>query len=91
MVPDVGFVITAENWVLLIESTRISCVEATRIRSDEGDHRNQFIEAESSEGREMTREMSRERVSLMLSLEGKMVAMFAPFGLGREWVDAIHC
>ena len=25
----------------------------------------------------------------MLNLEGKMVAMYAPSGLGRDWIDAI--
>ena len=63
-------------------------VDATRSRVEEADHKNQDIELESSGGRVITRRISRERVSRMLSLEESMVAMYAPSGLGTDWVEA---
>jgi len=75
VVPEVGFVMVAENWESVIEKTLISAADAISIRLDDADHRNQFIEAASSGGREITRVISSDHVSLMLSLEGKMVAM----------------
>jgi hypothetical protein len=42
----------------------------------------------SSGGREITRANSRERVARMLSFDGRIVAMYAPLGLGRDWLDA---
>jgi len=41
-------------------------------------------EAASSDGSDITRMVSRERVSLIESFEGKIVAMYAPLGLGRD-------
>lgn len=63
--------------------------EPTSIRFEDSDHKNHEIEATSSEGRDITRVISRDRVVRMLSLEGRTVAMFAPSGLGRDWADAI--
>jgi hypothetical protein len=63
-------------------------VDATRIRVEEADHKNQDMELESSGGRVITRRVSRVRVSRMLRLEESMVAMYAPSGLGTEWVEA---
>jgi len=37
----------------------------------------------------MTRTVARERVSLMLSFAGNIVAMYDPSGLGRDWVLAM--
>lgn len=84
--PDVGFVMLAENWGFEVEYIRRFSAEPTSIRHDDGDQRNQ--EATSSGGRVTTRVISRERVSRMLSFEGKRVAMNAPSGLGRDWEDA---
>ena len=65
------------------------CVEATRMRFDVSDHKNQCTEAATSGGRDITRATSNERVSRMLRLEGKMVAIYPPLGLGRDCDDAI--
>jgi len=89
VVPEVGFVIVAENWLVVGEKTRISYADARSILLEEADHKNQFTDAASSGGSDTTRVVSRERVSRILSLEGKMVAMNAPFGLGRDCPDAI--
>ena len=58
--------------------------DATSIRFEDSDQRNHETDAVSSVGREMTRIISRERVVRILSLEGRIVAMYAPFGLGRD-------
>lgn len=42
-----------------------------------------------SAGSAITRRSSRERVARMTSFEGKMVAMCAPSGLGRECAEAM--
>lgn len=63
-------------------------VEATRRRFEDSDHRNQCTDAATSGGRDITRAISRDRVSRMLILEGRMVAMYAPFGLGRDRLEA---
>jgi hypothetical protein len=63
-------------------------VEASRMRLDDSDHRNQCTDAATSGGREITRVTSKDRVSRMLSLEGRIVAINAPLGLGRDWVEA---
>lgn len=73
--PEVGFDMTAENWLSRMEYTRISYADANNILLEDADHRNQLIDAASSDGSDMTRAISRERVSRMLSLEGKTVAM----------------
>ena len=88
MVPDVGFVIVAEKLGFVVEYTRILSDEPTSTRLEDSDHKNQEIEAASSDGRDITRVISRDRVARMLSLEGRTVAMNAPSGLGRDWVDA---
>ena len=75
VVPEVGFVTVAEHWAFLGEYARISAAEAMSIFCDDADHRNHLTEAANSGGRDITRMISRDRVSLMLSLEGKMVAM----------------
>ena len=62
--------------------------EARSSRFDDGDQRNQAIEEDNSGGRETTRLISRERVSRMLSLDGRIVATYAPSGLGRDCEDA---
>lgn len=59
-------------------------VEATRIRFEDSDHKNHEIDVASSGGRDITRIISRERVARMLSLEGRIVAIYSPFGLGRD-------
>lgn len=81
----------AEKRVLVIEKTRISYADAIRSLVDDADHRNQFTDAASSAGRDITRVVSRERVSRMLSLEGKTVAICAPSGLGMDCADAMTC
>jgi hypothetical protein len=58
--------------------------EPRRTRAEEGDHRNQEIEAASSGGRDITRRFCRERVDRMLSCDGRIVAMNAPSGLGMD-------
>jgi hypothetical protein len=63
-------------------------VEARRMRFEDSDHRNQWTAAATSGGRDITRFTSSERVSRMLSLAGRRVAISAPFGLGRDWVEA---
>jgi hypothetical protein len=67
----------------------LSC-DPTSTRFDDADHKNQEIEATSSEGRDITRMISRERVSRMLRVEGKIIAMYAPSGLGSDCLDAGH-
>ena len=42
------------------------------------------MDAAISGGRDITRNISRERVSRILSLDGWIVAIKAPFGLGRD-------
>jgi glutamine cyclotransferase len=56
--------------------------------SDDGDQMNQIIDAEKVSGSAVARLISRERVVRIMSLEGRMVAMDAPSGLGRECSDA---
>ena len=63
-------------------------VEASRIRLDVSDHRNQCTDAATSGGREITRVISKDRVSRILSLEGRIVAINAPSGLGRDCIEA---
>ena len=63
-------------------------MDASRIRVDDSDQRNQVMEAASSEGRDTMCAISRERVVRILSFEERMVAMNAPSGLGRHCVDA---
>jgi hypothetical protein len=70
------------------EKTRISCAAASSSLLEEFDHKNQFIDAASSEGSDITRVVSSDRVSRMLSLEGKIVAIYAPSGLGRDCTEA---
>jgi hypothetical protein len=72
----------------VVVTIRISCDEPRSMRFDDSDHRNQEIEDASSGGRDMTRVISRDRVARMLSLDRRMVAMYAPSGLGRDWVEA---
>lgn len=66
------------------EKTRMLSEEAIRMRFDDSDHKNQCTDAATSGGRAMARDISRVRVSRMLSLDGSMVAIQAPFGLGRD-------
>jgi len=72
----------------VVEKTRISCDEPRSMRVDDSDHTNQDIEDASSGGSVITRVISRDRVARMLSFEGRIVAMYAPSGLGRDCVDA---
>jgi hypothetical protein len=88
VVPEVGCAMLAEKLGFVVEKTRILSEDPTSIRFDDSDHKNQEIEAASSDGRDITRVISRERVVRMLSLEGRIVAMYAPSGLGRDWLDA---
>lgn len=82
-VTETGFEIVAENLESTIEYILTISDEPTSIRVEEGDQRNQEIESASSDGREITRNISRERVDRMLSFEGRIVATHAPSGLGR--------
>jgi hypothetical protein len=59
-------------------------MDAIRSRFENDDHRNQFIDDTSSEGREITRAISRERVDRNVSFDGRIVATYAPLGLGSE-------
>lgn len=63
-------------------------MEETSIRLDDGDHKNQCMDAEKSTGKLITRIISRERVARMMSFEGRTVAIYAPSGLGNECADA---
>lgn len=90
VVPEVGWDILAAKLGFVVEKTRILSDDPRSIRFDDSDHRNQEIDAASSGGRDITRMISRDRVARMLSFEGRMVAMYAPLGLGRDWVDAGH-
>jgi hypothetical protein len=67
-----------------VENTRILSKAPTSIRFEDSDHKNQEIEDASSGGRDITRVISRDRVARMLSLEGRMVAINAPSGLGSD-------
>jgi hypothetical protein len=58
------------------------------MRCEFADHRNHNIDVANSGGSKMTRVVSRDRVVLILSFEGRIVAMYAPSGLGRDWEDA---
>lgn len=58
--------------------------EARSIRVEDADHRNHEIDDASSGGRDITRVTSKERVARILSLEGRIVAMCVPSGLGRD-------
>lgn len=71
------------------EKTRIVSQVARRIRFEERDHWNHCIR--SSEGRDMTRVISRVLVERILSWEGRMVAIDEPLGLGMDWLDAVVC
>lgn len=84
VVPEVGCVILAANWGSAAEKTRMLSVEAIKTRFDDSDHRNQCTDAATSGGSDMTREISKVRVFRILSLDGRIVAMEAPFGLGRD-------
>ncbi len=88
VLPEVGFETFAENCGFVVEKTRILSDELISIRLEDSDHKNQETEAASSGGSDITRVISRDRVARMLSLEGRRVAMWAPSGLGRDWVDA---
>jgi hypothetical protein len=54
------------------------------MRFEDSDQRNQCTDAATSGGRDITRIISNDRVSRMLSLDGRIVAMYVPFGLGRD-------
>jgi hypothetical protein len=58
-----------------------------RILLDDADHMNHWIAVDDS-GRAMTRIISRERVALMVSFDGRSVAIKDPLGLGNECADA---
>jgi hypothetical protein len=74
----------AEKLGFCVENTRILSKEPTSIRFEDSDHKNQEVEDASSGGRDITRVISRDRVARMLSLEGRMVAINAPSGLGSD-------
>lgn len=63
-------------------------MDATKTRVDDWDHMNHEMEEAISGGSVTTRAISSERVVRMVSLEGRIVAMNAPSGLGRHCVDA---
>lgn len=63
--------------------------EATRTRVDDGDHKNHVTDAASSGGSAMTRVVWRELVERIVSPDGRTVAMCAPLGLGKDWVEAM--
>lgn len=83
VVPEVGCVILAVKSEFL-EYTRTLSVDPISMRSDDLDHKNQWIDTASSGGRDITRDISKLRVSLMVSFEGMMVAMQEPSGLGSD-------
>ena len=84
VVPDVGCVMLAENCESVGEKTRMLSVEASKMRFEDSDHTNQCMDATTSGGSDITRVTSNDRVSRMLSLDGRTVAMNAPFGLGSD-------
>jgi CRISPR/Cas system-associated protein endoribonuclease Cas2 len=84
VVPDVGFAIVAENCMSTAEYTRMLSVVARIIRVELSDHRHQVVEDKNSGGSVTARTISSERVARMISLVGKTVAMYAPFGLGKH-------
>ena len=46
------------------------------------------MDVASSEGSEITRAVSRERVERIVSFDGRIVAMYAPLGLGIDCFEA---
>lgn len=63
----------------------MTSAEAISMRLEEGDHRNDVTDAAvSSDGSDMARVISRERVSRILSFDGRIVAIYSPLGLGRD-------
>jgi hypothetical protein len=59
-----------------------------RTLSEDGDHRNHCMLEDNSAGSAMTRKISSDRVKRRTSFAGRIVAIYAPFGLGNECVDA---
>jgi hypothetical protein len=88
VVPEVGLVIVAEKRWSTGEKMRIVSADATNTRFEDDDHKNDIVEVVSSGASVMARATSRERVSLMINFDGRIVAICVPFGLGRDWVDA---
>ena len=78
----------ATNWASVAEKTRMLSMEAKRMRFEDSDHRNQCTDAATSGGRETTRVISKDRVSRILSLDGRIVAMYALLGLGSDCAEA---
>jgi hypothetical protein len=81
VVSEVGFVMTAENW-LFVEYTRIVSPDERSTLLDDSDHNSDCVENDAGKG--MTRVVSRDRVARRVSFEGRIVAMYAPSGLGME-------
>lgn len=74
---------------VVTEWTRIWSAVAKSTWSEEGDHWNQVI-IERSAGRVIARIVSRVRVERIINLEGRMVAMYAPLGLGKDCPEAVQ-
>lgn len=85
---DVGFVIVATNCDLTGEKIRIVSAEASSIRLESDDQINRCVAVVKSADNVITRSISSERVSRILSFDGSMVAMYAPSGLGKARDDA---
>lgn len=62
----------------------MTSADAISSRLEEHDHKNDVIDAVSSEGSAMVRIISRVRVSLKCSFDGRTVAIYAPLGLGID-------
>jgi hypothetical protein len=91
-VSEVGQVIVALYWVTAEKTRMLSDEEEEmRMRWEDGDQRKLVMEVERAAGRGMTRVVWRERVVRIVSLEGRIVAMKAPSGLGSEWAEAVIC
>ena len=65
-------------------------VLARSTRLESSDHMNHDTEDASSGGIVAFRIVSRERVARIMSFVGRMIAMYAPFGLGTHCVDAVE-
>lgn len=88
VVPEFGLVIVAEKRWSTGEKTRMISADATNTRFEDDDHKNEITDVVSSGGSVTARATSSERVSLIINFDGRIVTMCAPFGLGRDCVDA---
>lgn len=61
---------------------------ANKIRAEEGDQEKNCTEEVKASGSVTMRVSSSDRTARIANLAGRMVAMYAPSGLGMEWADA---